>query len=69
MESLVFNGSLTFARQCVNITILNDNIPEGRFSEFFTVQILAAEEDGDEILVQNSQTFIRIDDDDRKFCS
>lgn len=68
MESLVFNGSLTFGRQCVNITILNDDIPEGRSSEFFTVQILAAEEDEDEILVQNSQTFIRIDDDDRKFC-
>jgi len=52
----------------VNIIILNDNIPEGRFSEFFTVQILAAEEDEDEILVQNSVTLIQIDDDDRKFC-
>jgi len=59
---------LTFGRQCVNIIILNDNIPEGRFSEFFTVQILAAEEDEDEILVQNSVTLIQIDDDDRKFC-
>jgi len=68
MESLVFNGSLTFGRQCVNVIILNDNIPEGRFSEFFTVQILAAEEDEDEILVQNPVTLIQIDDDDRKFC-
>jgi len=68
MESLVFNGSLTFGRQCVNVIILNDNIPEGRSSEFFTVQILAAEEDEDEILVQNSVTLIQIDDDDRKFC-
>ena len=66
MESLVFNGSATSHRQCVNITILDDDIPEGRFSEVFTVRILPAEENENEILLQNSQATIQIDNDDRK---
>ena len=66
MESLVFNGSATSDRQCVNITILDDDIPEGRFSEVFTVRILPAEENENEILLQNSQATIQIDNDDRK---
>ena len=66
MESLVFNGSATSDRQCVNITILDDDIPEGRSSEFFTVRILPAEESENQIVLQNSQATIRIDNDDRK---
>ena len=66
MESLVFNGSATSDRQCVSITILDDDIPEGRFSEFFTVRILPAEESENEIVLQNSQATIWIDNDDRK---
>ena len=66
MESLVFNGFATSDRQCVNITILDDDIPEGRFSEFFTVRILPAEENENEILLQNSRATIQIDNDDRK---
>ena len=66
MESLVFNGSATSDRQCVNITIVDDDIPESRFSEFFTVRILPAEESENEILLQNNQATIQIDNDDRK---
>ena len=66
MESLVFNGSATSDRQCVNITILDDDIPESRFSEFFTVRILPAEESENEIVLQNSWATIQIDNDDRK---
>jgi len=66
MESLVFAGTTTFDRQCVNIIILDDDISEGRFSEFFTVEIRVAEEDANEVLLQSNSAFINIIDDDRK---
>lgn len=66
MESLVFAGNATFDRQCVNIIILNDDISEGRFSEFFTVGIRAAEGDENEVLLQRNSTSINVFDDDRK---
>ena len=70
METLVFDGSSTSDRQCVNITILDDDIPEGRFSEFFTVRIRVAEENENETLLRNSWATIQINNDDRKlsFC-
>ena len=67
MESLVFAGTTTFDRRCVNIIILNDDISEGRFSEFFTVEIRVAEEDANEVLLQSNSAFINVIDDDRKF--
>jgi len=71
MESLVFAGTTTFDRRCVNIIILNDDIIDGRFSEWFTVEIRVAEEDANEVLLQSNSAFINVIDDDRKlnFCT
>ena len=68
MESLVFDGSATSDRQCVNITILDDDFRESSiFSprpELFQV-LLNASNDAAQLDVQTA--FVSIEDDDCKY--
>ena len=65
MESLVFNGSLTSDRQCVNITILNDDLREALIftpqPEVFQV-LLNASNNTAQLDVQTALIFIEDDD-------
>ena len=68
IESLVFSGSATSDRQCVNITILDDDLRESSiFSprpELFQV-LLNASNDTAQLDVQTA--FVSIEDDDCKY--
>ena len=68
MESLVFDGSATSDRQCVNITILDDDFRESSiFSprpELFQV-LLNASNDAAQLDVQTA--FVSIEDADCKY--
>ena len=68
MESLVFSGSATSDRQCVNITILDDDVREtSTFNpqpEVFRVR-LNASNNAAELNVQTA--FVSIEDDDCKY--
>ena len=67
MESLVFDGSVTSDRQCVNITILDDDVREsptfGPQPEVFQVQ-LNVSNDAAQLGIQTA--FASIEDDDCK---
>ena len=67
MESLVFDGSATSDRQCVNITILDDDLREsptfGPQPEVFQVQ-LSVSSDAVQLGVQNAS--VAIEDNDCK---
>ena len=69
MESLVFNGSATFDRQCVNITILDDDVRElsaiGPQPEQFRV-LLRMSEPNDEVQLGVQTAIVSIQDDDCK---
>lgn len=70
MESLVFNGSATSDRQCVNITIVDD---DRRESSIFTTQrevfqvLLRVSEPNDTVQLGVQTAFISIEDDDCKY--
>jgi len=68
MESLFFNGSATFARQCVNITILDDDVRElsaiGVQPEQFRV-LLRMSEPSDDVQLRVT-AIVSIQDDDCK---
>ena len=67
-ESLIFNGSATSDRQCVNITIVDD---DRRESSIFTTQrevfqvLLSEPNDTVQLGVQTA--FVSIEDDDCKY--
>lgn len=67
MESLVFDGSATSDRQCVNITILNDDEREsptfGPLAERFRVRLNVS---NDAVQVETQTAFVSIEDDDCK---
>lgn len=69
MEPLAFNGSATSDRQCVNITILNDDLRESLVfnpqPEVFQVQ-LNVSYSNDAIMLGIQTAFIAIEDDDCK---
>jgi len=69
MESLFFNGSATFDRQCVNITILDDDVRElsaiGPQPEQFQVN-LRMSEPNDEVKLRVQTAIVSIQDDDCK---
>ena len=69
MESLVFNGSATFDRQCVNITILDDDVRElsaiGPQPEQFRV-LLRMSESNNEVQLGVQTAIVSIQDDDCK---
>ena len=69
MESLFFNGSATFDRQCVNITILDDDVRElsaiGPQPEQFQVN-LRMSEPNDEVKLRVQNAIVSIQDDDCK---
>jgi len=69
MEPLVFDGSATSDRQCVNITILNDDLRESLVfnpqPEVFQVQ-LNVSDSNDVIQLGIRTAFIAIEDDDCK---
>jgi len=65
MESLIFDGSMMSDRQCVNITILDDDMRESsRFSSPFEVfqVLLNASNNAVQLGVQNASVFIEDDD-------
>lgn len=70
MESLVFNGSATSDRQCVNITIVDD---DRRESSIFTTQrevfqvLLRVSEPNDTVQLGVQTAFVSIEDDDCKY--
>lgn len=70
MESLVFNGSATSDRQCVNITIVDD---DRRESSIFTTHrevfqvLLRVSEPNDTVQLGVQTAFISIEDDDCKY--
>ena len=70
MESLVFNGSATSDRQCVNITILDDDLREtSTFSpqpEVFQV-LLNVSEPNDAVQLGVQTASVSIEDDDCKY--
>jgi len=70
MESLFFNGSATFDRQCVNITILDDDVRElsaiGPQPEQFRV-LLRMSEPNDEVQLSIQTAIVSIQDDDCKY--
>ena len=66
MQSLVFNVSLMFDRQCVNITILDDDLIESLFfnpPEVFQV-LLRVPEPNDAVQLGVQTAFVSIEDDD-----
>lgn len=67
MESLVFDASATSDRQCVNITILNDDEREsptfGPLAEIFRVRLNVS---NDVVQVETQTAFVSIEDDDCK---
>ena len=69
-ESLVFNGSATSDRQCVNITIVDD---DRRESSIFTTQrevfqvLLRVSEPNDTVQLGVQTAFVSIEDDDCKY--
>ena len=69
MESLVFNGSATFNRQCVNITILDDDVRESSIirsqPEVFRV-LLRESEPSDAVQLSIQTSLVSIEDDDCK---
>jgi len=69
MESLFFNGSATFDRQCVNVTILDDDVRElsafGPQPEQFRV-LLRMSEPNDEVQLRVQTAIVSIQDDDCK---
>lgn len=69
MEPLAFDGSATSDRQCVNITILNDDLRESLVfnpqPEVFQVQ-LNVSDSNDAIMLGIQTAFIAIEDDDCK---
>ena len=71
MESLTFDGSVTSDRQCVNITILDDDENEspsrfGSSLEIFQVRLNISElNDAVQLGIQTA--FVSIEDDDCKF--
>jgi len=68
-EFLFFNGSATFDRQCVNITILDDDVRElsaiGPQPEQFRV-LLRMSEPNDEVQLRVQTAIVSIQDDDCK---
>ena len=68
MESLVFNGSATSDRQCVNITIVDDDLRESPIfsprAEFFQVRLNAS---NDAVQLDVQTAFVSIEDDDCKY--
>jgi len=66
MESLFFNGSATFDRQCVNITILDDDVRESSIirSQPEVFRVLLRSSDAAQLGVQTS--LVSIEDDDCK---
>ena len=70
MESLVFDGSVTSDRQCVNITILDDDRMESSiFSpqpEVFQV-LLNVSEPNDAVQLEVQTALVSIEDDDCKY--
>jgi len=69
MDSLVFNGSAMFDRQCVNITILDDDVRESSIirsqPEVFRVLLRESEpSDAAQLGIQTS--LVSIEDDDCK---
>ena len=70
MESLIFNGSATSDRQCVNITIVDDDLTE---SSIFTPQpevfqvLLRVSEPNDAIQLGVQIASVSIEDDDCKY--
>ena len=67
MESLVFDGSATSDRQCVNITILDDDVRESPIlssqPEVFQVQLNVS---NDAVQLGIQTAFVSIEDDDCK---
>ena len=67
MESLVFDASATSDRQCVNITILNDDERESPtfrpLAETFRVRLNVS---NDVVQVETQTAFVSIEDDDCK---
>ena len=72
MESLVFNGSATSDRQCVNITIVDDDRRETSIFTFtpqpevFQV-LLRVSERNDTVQLGVQTAFVSIEDDDCKY--
>ena len=70
MESLVFNGSATSDRQCVNITILDDDLRETSIfnpqPEVFQV-LLNVSEPNDAVQLEVQTASVLIEDDDCKY--
>lgn len=69
MESLVFEGSATFDRQCVNITILDDDErePPTLFSQPEVFQVLLRmSELNDAVQLGVQDATVSIEDDDCK---
>ena len=70
MESLVFNGSATSDRQCVNITILDDDLRETSIfnpqPEVFQV-LLNVSEPNDAVQLEVQTASVSIQDDDCKY--
>ena len=70
MESLFFNGSATFDRRCVNITILDDDVREllsaiaPRPEQFWV--LLRMSEPNDEVQLGVQTAIVSIQDDDCK---
>lgn len=69
MESLTFNGSATFDQQCLNITILDDDVME--LSTFMSQReafqvLLRIPEPNDAVQLGNQTALVTIVDDDRK---
>jgi len=69
MDSLVFNGSAMFDRQCVNITILDDDVRESSIirsqPEVFRV-LLRVSESSDAVQLGVQTSLVSIEDDDCK---
>ena len=70
MESLVFSGSATSDRQCVNITILDDDLRETSIfnpqPEVFQV-LLNVSEPNDAVQLEVQTASVSIQDDDCKY--
>jgi len=66
MDSLVFNGSAMLDRQCVNITILDDDVRESSIirSQPEVFRVLLRSSDAAQLGVQTS--LVSIEDDDCK---